>query len=178
MVGEAALRAIDAAAPIEAADVRAGLRPVAVPLRPLPSPDDAATALRRAEGRLSDLHSAGASAAEVRTAEVLVLGARHDARLAAMNGTLPAQVTSEIQVLALGDLRIAGLPVEWFAEDGLRLRDAPFPVVVVAYANDMLGYAPPASAYREGGYEVSATLLAPEARDILMGETVSLMRET
>jgi hypothetical protein len=178
IVGEAALQAIDAAAPIEAADVRSRRRSVAVPLRRLPSPDDAAAALRRAEARLSDLRAAGAPAAEVRTAEVLVLGARHDARLSAMNGTRPAQVMSEIQVLVLGDLRIAGLPVEWFAEDGLRLRDAPFPVVVVAYANDMLGYAPPAAAYREGGYEPSATLLAAEARDILMRETVSLMRDT
>jgi hypothetical protein len=178
VVGEAAVHAIDASTLIDADDVRVARRSVAVPLRRLSSPEDAVAALRRAESDLAALRAAGAAAAEVRTAEVLLLGARHDARRSTSALELPAQVEAEIEVLALGDLRIVGLPVEWFAEDGLHLCDAPWPVVVVAYANDMLGYAPPASAYREGGYEPSATLLAPEAREVLMREARALMRRT
>jgi hypothetical protein len=77
----------------------------------------------------------------------------------------------EVQALGLGDLGMVGLPGEFFAESGLRLRArSPFPhTLAIGYANGNIGYVPPAAAFVEGGYE---TRLAPWSR---LGEHAEAM---
>jgi neutral ceramidase len=52
---------------------------------------------------------------------------------------------AEVQVLALGEIALAGLPFELFSGPGRALRErSPFPTTaVLGYCNDYLGYLPP-----------------------------------
>jgi hypothetical protein len=177
LLGEAAVRAIAAATPLVAPALRGIRGYVDVPLRQVPGMADAHDVLRRSEERAASLRARRASVAEIRSADVMLLGARHDARRAQSRPPLPAAASAEVQVLCVGDVRIVGLPVELFAEDERLLSGGSRPVVVVTNANDMLGYAPPPSAYAEGGYETAATLLAPEARDRLLAEALWLLQD-
>ncbi len=65
------------------------------------------------------------------------------------------EITTETQVLRLGDLAFVTTPGELFAEIGVRLQNiSPFRhTIVVSNANDSLGYLVTEAAYREGGYE-------------------------
>lgn len=67
---------------------------------------------------------------------------------------------ARVSVLGWGQLTLAALPGEIFAETGVALRKAieaatGGPAIVIAYADECLGYIPPASEYAHGGYEVS-----------------------
>nr|WP_256515602.1 alkaline ceramidase [Alsobacter ponti] len=77
----------------------------------------------------------------------------------------PALLPLEPHAARVGALRwgpalIASLPGEIFAETGVALRrdleaGGAGPSIVLAYADECLGYVPPASQYAKGGYEVA-----------------------
>jgi len=73
-------------------------------------------------------------------------------------------VPAEVQGIRIGDSVIITAPMEVLAETGLKLKAAsPFRHTFVASdTNGYLHYAPPASYYPRGGYEVTECLLAPE----------------
>jgi hypothetical protein len=54
-----------------------------------------------------------------------------------------------VQAMALGDLRIAALPGEFFSEIGLKLQRTNAPVVPVGYANGNIGYVPTDRDFRD-----------------------------
>jgi len=60
-----------------------------------------------------------------------------------------------LQVMAIGDVAIAGVPAEYFAGLGLDIKlRSPFPyTVVVELANDWIGYLPDRQAHKLGGYQ-------------------------
>ncbi len=67
---------------------------------------------------------------------------------------------ARVSVLGWGPLTLAALPGEIFAETGIALRQSieavtGGPAIVIAYADECLGYIPPASEYPHGGYEVT-----------------------
>ncbi|UCF17372.1 MAG: neutral/alkaline non-lysosomal ceramidase N-terminal domain-containing protein, partial [Phycisphaerales bacterium] len=64
-------------------------------------------------------------------------------------------LTTEFQILKLGDVYILGLPGEVLVEIGLEIKKkAGIPkLVIIALANDPIGYVCPSQAYDEGGYE-------------------------
>jgi hypothetical protein len=64
-------------------------------------------------------------------------------------------VTSEVQVIRLGEIAIVSSPGELFGEIGLAIENSsPFATTLVAgYTNDNLGYLCTDTARREGGYE-------------------------
>jgi len=176
IVGDAAAAVASHGTLLAGTGVRGRRRFVMLPLRRLPALHDAEHALARAEEHLADVTAAGAPTAARRSAEVAVFGARHTTRWVKTGVGGSGDADAEVQVLSIGGLKIVGLPVELFAEDGLRLRvETAAPLILVCYANDMLGYAPPAAAFDEGGYEPSSTLLGPEARDRLMDATRDLL---
>jgi neutral ceramidase len=61
----------------------------------------------------------------------------------------------EIQVITIGDVAIAGFPVELFSDLGRRVKTgSPFPDTFIAtLANGWHGYAPTLEAFTRGGYE-------------------------
>jgi hypothetical protein len=88
-------------------------------------------------------------------------------------------ITTEIQVLRLGDIFILGLPGEILVEVGLEIkRKAGLEkLFVISVSNDSIGYVCHSQAYEEGGYEpVSGTNLAKGAGEIMVREALDILR--
>ena len=91
---------------------------------------------------------------------------------------IPEPVTSEIQVLRLGDIYILGLPGEVLVEVGLAIkkRAGLENLFIVTVSNDAIGYVCHSAAYDEGGYEpAGATKLAKGAGEIMVEEALELV---
>ena len=67
----------------------------------------------------------------------------------------PAEVPLIIQAIRIGDLGIAAVPCEVFAEIGLKIKNkSPFkPTFTIELANGWNGYLPTPEQHRLGGYE-------------------------
>jgi len=90
----------------------------------------------------------------------------------------PEHVTSEIQVLRLGDIYILGLPGEVLVEVGLAIkkRAGLENLFIVTLSNDAIGYVCHSDAYDEGGYEpADATNLAKGAGEIMIEKSLELI---
>jgi hypothetical protein len=90
----------------------------------------------------------------------------------------PDHVTTEIQVLKLGDTYVLGLPGEVLVEVGLEIkaRAGLENLFIVTICNDAIGYVCHKAAYDEGGYEPgSATNLAKGAGEIMVKEALDLL---
>jgi len=89
-------------------------------------------------------------------------------------------VTTEIQVLRLGDIYVLGLPGEVLMEVGLEIRKKAGveKLLIATVANDTIGYVCHGRAYDEGGYESeAATNLAKGAGEIMVKEALALIEE-
>ncbi len=87
-------------------------------------------------------------------------------------------VTTEIQVLRLGDIYILGLPGEILVEVGLEIKKRAEleNLFIVTVSNDTIGYVCHSQAYDEGGYEPgSGTNLAKGAGEIMIKEALKLI---
>jgi len=97
------------------------------------------------------------------------------------NGTqTPDRITTEIQVLKLGDLHVLGLPGEVLVEVGLAIKKRADVknLFIVTLANDAVGYVCHAEAYERGGYEQeSGTNLAKGAGEIIIEQALALLDE-
>ena len=87
----------------------------------------------------------------------------------------------EIQVIRIGDAAIVALVGEPFVEGQLRVKlESPAPFTFVAHnCNGFVGYLPTVEAFAHGGYETRTgnwSKLAPDALDIVVDETVALLR--
>lgn len=89
-------------------------------------------------------------------------------------------ITTEIQVLRLGDIYILGLPGEILVEVGLEIkRKAGLEkLFVISVSNDTIGYVCHSQAYEEGGYEPgSGTNLAKGAGEIMVRQALDLINQ-
>jgi hypothetical protein len=89
-------------------------------------------------------------------------------------------VTTEIQVLRLGDIYILGLAGEVLVEVGLDIkkRAGLENLFIVTVSNDTIGYVCHSRAYEEGGYESgSGTNLAKGAGEIMIKEAMDLINQ-
>jgi hypothetical protein len=120
----------------------------------------------------------------VRGAQRFVDSAAYDRGMPALlrriaeRGEQPA----EVQVLAIDEIALAGIPAEYFVEHGLRIKQEAHPrhALVVGAANGMVGYVPTRQAFVHGGYETTfagSSRLAPEAGDILADTAIALIRQ-
>ncbi|MBM3728368.1 MAG: hypothetical protein FJW40_23450 [Acidobacteria bacterium] len=92
--------------------------------------------------------------------------------------TNPAPLFVEVEVLRIGDIAIASMPGEPFAEIGLAVKRAsPFPVTLFCgYSTGAGGdYMPIASEYPHGGYEVQRSPYNPGAADRVVEAINSLL---
>lgn len=96
--------------------------------------------------------------------------------------TLPFKVP--VQVIAINDMALVGIPGELFVELGQDIKRAsPFQSTwIIALANDVVGYIPPRAAFTEGGYEVESSFkyyglpaLAPGTGETLRETALSLL---
>jgi hypothetical protein len=91
-------------------------------------------------------------------------------------------VKTEVQVLRIGEIALAGLPGEVFVEYGLKIKkESPFPrTFVIGLANDWIGYVPTARAFQEGGYEPTparSSQLAEEAGEVIVEAALDKLNE-
>jgi hypothetical protein len=89
-------------------------------------------------------------------------------------------VTTEIQVIRLGDIYILGLPGEILVEVGLEIKRKTGleNLFIVTVSNDTIGYVCHSRAYEEGGYEPgSGTNLAKGAGEIMTEEALDLINQ-
>jgi neutral ceramidase len=148
-------------------ELRAACETVTIPLRPIT--DDMRSDARNILGDRSPHDPAdGYSRDEVYARELLLLDEE------------PRAVTTETQVIALGDVAFVSMPGEMFVQFALDLGDAsPFsPLFKIELANDYVGYVPTRKAFEEGSYETwfaRSSKLAPEAGEILMDGARRLM---
>ncbi len=87
-------------------------------------------------------------------------------------------VTTEIQVLRLGDIYILGLPGEVLVEVGLEIKKKAGleNLFIVTVSNDTIGYVCHSGAYEEGGYEPGrGTNLAKGAGEIMIKEALEII---
>jgi neutral ceramidase len=97
-----------------------------------------------------------------------------------VDNAAPDSITTEIQVLRLGDVYLLGLPGEVLVEVGLEIkkRAGLEKLFIVTLANDAVGYVCHRQAYEEGGYEPeSGTSLAKGAGEAMVEQALSLINE-
>lgn len=75
------------------------------------------------------------------------------ARETVLLSDFPPQVSTLLQVLKIGDLRVSAIPAEVFVEIGLELKKRHSPTFTVSLANAYHGYLPTPEHHRLGGYE-------------------------
>lgn len=89
-------------------------------------------------------------------------------------------ITTEIQVLRLGDIYILGLPGEILVEIGLVIKKKAGleKLIISELSNDTIGYVCHSQAYGQGGYEVeSGTNLAKGAGEIIISHALDLLNK-
>ena len=87
-------------------------------------------------------------------------------------------LSTEIQVLRIGDIYFLGLPGEVLVEIGLEIKKKAGlkKLIIVSLSNDAIGYVCHSQAYDEGGYEPGqGTNLAQGAGEIMVKEALSLI---
>jgi hypothetical protein len=110
--------------------------------------------------------------------EIVFPAKRPAAEETADDDKIPEPVTSEIQVLRIGDIYILGLPGEVLVEVGLEIkkRAGLENLFIVTVSNDAIGYVCHSAAYDEGGYEpAGATKLAKGAGEIMIEQALKLI---
>jgi len=178
-LGDAALAALPKIETDADPRLRALSQSVDLPLKHLPSVEEAARALREADERLAKLGGDGAMSEELNRAKserlyasITSFYARETSR--APDGRLPI----ELQGLRVNDDALIAVPAEVFVEIGLQIKQrAPCRTFIVGIANGYIGYLTTAAAHAAGGYEVVSSKVAPEAEGVLIEAALTLSRK-
>jgi len=156
-----------------------------LPRKTFPDADSAENNLSRLKAAMKQMVAEQAPHPQVRTLECDIFGAEETVTLAqlARDGRLEAYYASclpaEIQVLTIGPWNFVGWSGEIFVEYGLSVKRAFSDTFVISLANgEFQGYIVTPEAAEEGGYEASNSLFTPEAGDILVRETLELLKKT
>ena len=93
----------------------------------------------------------------------------------------PNEITVPLQVLRIGDLAIAAIPFETFAEIGLTIKDkSPFAdTFTIALANDSRGYLPTPRQHKLGGYEtwMGTNRVQLDASELITKTILEMMKQ-
>jgi len=85
----------------------------------------------------------------------------------------------QMQGIRVGSVALLSVQGEPFNEIGQRIAEgSPFAHTLFSgYSNGGFGYIPIREAYAEGGYEVEATPFSPDAADVLVAESLRMLKE-
>jgi len=89
-------------------------------------------------------------------------------------------ISTEIQVIRLGEIYLLGLPGEILVEIGLEVKQRAGieNLFIISLSNDTIGYVCHRPAYKQGGYEShAATHLAEGAGEIMIQEALDLLNQ-
>jgi neutral ceramidase len=167
VVAAEALRVMETTDPLETVVLRVARRTVDLAIREI-------TAAQLAEARVRLEQHDGMPPVELAYAREALLLAEERRRA--------AFVPAEVQVLAIGDAALVGIPGELFVEFGLEIKErSPFAHTYVAgLANGCVGYIPTRRAFLGGGYETRlarSSKLTPEAGERLTAVALELLHE-
>jgi len=176
-LGQAAYRAVQQARPCLVERLKVVSLDVMMPMREIPSLEEARQHFMQAESRLNQFREQGMQGPELRKVVTEYFGSRSALNYAEQGA--PAAIQARLQAIALGNMILIGLPGELFVALGQRIKSSsPYEItLLVGYANDYIGYIPSRQAYEGGGYEVRKTLLAPGAGEHLADAAVELIKE-
>lgn len=149
---------------VPAAELAARMVDVELKFRPFPSAELAQRELERLQAELEALKASGAAHGDIRRAITQVEGATGQLLMAQELAGRSAN-HSQVQMLAISDLLLVGIPGETFTRTVLDIKaSSPKPfAAVVSYANDYQGYFPDALSVQEGSYEA---LISPYHADV------------
>jgi hypothetical protein len=149
-----------------------------LPLKKLPTGDQAAAALAATEERLAQLIAGNSAEDEINRAKSERLYASITHFYAKETGTLNGHLPVELQGLRIGDAVIVAVPAEVFVEIGLQIKQrAARRTFIAGIANGYIGYLTTGEAHAIGGYEVVSSKCAPEAEGVLIEKTLALSRK-
>ncbi|MCB0184557.1 MAG: hypothetical protein KDE31_09835, partial [Caldilineaceae bacterium] len=159
-------------------------QPLSLPLSPLPSAEELTTfwaaqqAILAAPEQLQRPYQDRIAGAMIDWATATL------AQVTAPNAS--TTVTTELQVIRIGDLALVSAPGELFVELGLAIKAgaAGGHCFVCGFGNDNIGYIPARRAYPHGGYEIAdaykyygyPAVLAPEAGELLVATALGLLK--
>lgn len=158
--------------------LRAANREIELPQRQFAADEEYAARIRELESRVGALAERSDERREV-MAQLTRAQAERWTGVWARIQPEEATLRTEVQALLLGEgLALLALPGEFFAETAEAIRaECGFEDLLVAcYANEYVGYAPPAHAYDEGGYEPGVTPFAPEAEALVRRAAIEMLR--
>lgn len=150
--GQAVLQAIDDMTLREGGQLRCARHAFDLPLQPMPSQAECEHELARWEPAYQQLN--GEHHRDWRTSRHYVAAKQ---RLeACRSGTVVDGLPIDVQVVAIDEVALVGLPGEIFVETGFAITEAsPFELTLpVGYANGSIGYVPTLEEIPHGGYEV------------------------
>ena len=184
-LAEAIRDATKRAAPITPVAITTSRTGVELPLRELPSPEQAEAQRDEAVARLEELRRTGAERVKVRTAETDWFGAEETLTLAkaAHDGQLEdaAQrcMPAEVQVIRLGEHTFVGWPGEVFIEFALEVMAShPDASVITLAGGDLQGYLVTQQAVDERAYESGNAIFAsPASGEKMVRTTLKLLSE-
>jgi hypothetical protein len=191
ILASAVIKAIEIAEPLASNKLKVISEKVELPLRKLPSPEEArkiiadnekVMAMMRKRGKLSGIGKIEAETLLLRriiediTLPVQWLGVGLNQRkepyyLKYLRFTKEEKEKekeiAELQVIAIGDILLVAIPGEVFHQLGLNIKKKVWTnkVIIISLANGSIGYIFPKEAYEEGGYEIFESRLAPNAGD-------------
>jgi hypothetical protein len=95
-----------------------------------------------------------------------------------LRDTQNREITVEQLCIGLGETALLSFPGELYTEIGLRIKaESPFDrTLVLGLANGYVGYVPTRKAMQEGGYGEDISEIEAEAEDIVMANSMSLLR--
>ena len=143
-------------------------RQVSLPVRPLPSVEEAVQKLKWAEYKLHEAQESGSSASVLRQYITRVEGAQLQAMLTDTFADKEEELV-EIMGLRIGPFRAVGAPGEAFSKLTLTMRrhDRSDDWFIVGLANDYRNYFPDLAAYDGKSYEALRSPYSPEVLELL-----------
>jgi hypothetical protein len=175
-LGDAALAALPEIETDADPKLRALSQSVDLPLKKLPSIEEAARVLREADARLAKLNVLHELSEELNRAKSERLYASITHFYAREASKLPdGYLPIELQGVRINDTALIAVPAEVFVEIGLQVKQrAPRRTFIVGIANGYIGYLTTEAAHGLGGYEVVSSKVAPEAEAVLIEKTLEL----
>jgi len=179
ILGAEVLKVLEQIETTDRVNIRVLSKDLKLPFRKLPSTEDAERQVKEAERKLESLKKQGASHGEIRMAKTALEGAQMTLRFVKEGILKGKEVASEVQVLAVNDTILVGVPGELFVEVGLEIkkRSGLEHVYIVGCANDNVGYILNAKAYEEALYETGATPLSPVAGQMIMDTALETIKK-
>ncbi len=164
--------------------IRAAQSFLDLPRRSFPSVEQAERNLQASVEKLAHLRNTNAPHAEVRTAECDWFGAEETLTLARaeaqgrLQGVVDACMPAEVQLFQIGPWSFAGWQGEIFVEYALAVKAERTNTFVISLANgEFQGYIVTPEAAAEGGYEASNALFAPQSGQMMVDQTLQMLRE-